>query len=155
MPYRIQERENRMPVPVPIDLLLVEDNEFDLELTLDALRPYHARNRVHVLRDGAAALDYFFSPASAQAPPPRMVLLDLNLPKIDGFEVLRRLKNDPTTGAVPVVVMTSSPDEIDFIESRGARANAYVVKPVRAACYADALRAVAAHASSGIDDSAR
>jgi len=117
-----------------IEILLVEDNEDDVELTLHALRHEHLANNIQVVRDGEEALDFLFctGPYSNRSfeEPPRLVLLDLKLPKVDGMEVLRRLKADPHTKSIPVVIMTSSREERDLVQSYGNGANSYVQKPV-------------------------
>jgi len=113
------------------EIVLVEDSLLDAELTLRALRSNHLANKVVHLKDGAEALDYFFPPAGGAVPPhPRLVLLDLKLPKVDGIEVLRRLKGDERTRSIPVVMLTSSQEERDIVESYRIGVNAYVVKPV-------------------------
>lgn len=113
------------------ELVLVEDNPQDAELTMRALTKHHLVNRVTHLKDGAEALEYFF-PSSGAVPAarPRLVLLDLKLPKVDGIEVLRRLKGADTTRTIPVVILTSSQEERDIVESYRLGVNAYVVKPV-------------------------
>jgi CheY-like chemotaxis protein len=114
-----------------IEILLVEDNPKDVELTLHALRKNNLANRVHVARDGQEALDLFFGPAAdGHAPKPKLVLLDLKLPKVNGLEVLRRLKSDARTKAIPVVVMTSSTVETDMVESYNLGVNSYLRKPI-------------------------
>ena len=112
-----------------VELLLVEDSPDDIALTLRALKKHNLVNEVHVERDGAAALEHIFG-ASANGCPPRVILLDLKLPKIDGLEVLRRLKSDEQTKMIPVVVMTSSQEEQDIVESYKLGVNSYIVKPV-------------------------
>lgn len=113
------------------EIVLVEDSPLDAELTLRALRSNHLANRLVHLKDGAEALDYFFPPAGVTAPvPPRLVLLDLKLPKVDGIEVLQRLKGDERTRSIPVVILTSSQEEKDIVASYKIGVNAYVVKPV-------------------------
>lgn len=113
------------------ELVLVEDSPLDAELTIRALRTNHLSNRLVHLKDGAEALDFFFPPdGTALAPHPRLVLLDLKLPKVDGIEVLRRLKGDERTRTIPVVVLSSSQEEQDIVESYRIGVNAYVVKPV-------------------------
>jgi len=117
---------------VPYEIILVEDSDEDAELTLRALKRRHFANNVHRLVDGAAALDYFFSAdraVSANALP-RVVLLDLKLPKVSGLDVLQRLKADERTRAVPVVVLTSSKEDRDLAEAYRLGANSYIVKPV-------------------------
>ena len=115
------------------DILLVEDNEEDVELTMHTLRREKLANRIHVARDGEEALDFLFCEGSltqSDCPPPRLVLLDLKLPKVDGMEVLRRMKADPRTRTIPVVIMTSSKEERDLIEGYNLGANSYIQKPV-------------------------
>src|SRR5271154_5316422 len=117
-----------------IEILLVEDNQDDLELTLHALRKENLANSIHVARDGEEALEFLFcdGPYADRSfdYPPRLVMLDLKLPKIDGMEVLRRLKADPRTRLIPVVILTSSKEERDLINGYGLGANSYIQKPV-------------------------
>lgn len=116
-----------------VEILLVEDNPNDVKLTLHAFKRHKIVNRVHVVRDGAEALDFLFGRGiyGAQRPTaPRVVLLDLKLPKIDGLEVLRQIKADPVTRVIPVVVLTSSAEERDIVESYQLGVNSYIVKPV-------------------------
>jgi two-component system response regulator len=114
-----------------VEILLVEDNPNDVELTLHAFRRHNLANRVHVVRDGAEAIEYLLpdveNPANTK---PKVVLLDLKLPKITGLEVLRRLKADERTRNIPVVVVTSSREDRDIITAYGLGVNSYVVKPV-------------------------
>ena len=117
---------------IPYEIVLVEDSDEEAELTLRALKRQNFANTVHRVIDGAAALDYFFEQdesGNAKALP-RVVLLDLKLPKINGLEVLRRLKDDDRTRAVPVVVLTSSKEDRDLEEAYRLGANSYIVKPV-------------------------
>jgi CheY-like chemotaxis protein len=127
-----------------MEILLVEDNARDAELTLRALRAKNLANRVHWVKDGAEALEFMFhTGAYADREPqsmPKLVLLDIKMPKVDGIEVLRRLKGDAATRAVPVVVMTSSGEERDLVESYRLGVNSYIVKPV---AFDDFLQTVA------------
>lgn len=111
-------------------ILLVEDNPDDVELTLEALKENGVTNPIIVANDGARALEEIFGNGSAASPLPMLVLLDLNLPKIGGIEVLRRIRSDPRTRTLPVVVLTSSTEERDLVESYRLGANSYVRKPV-------------------------
>jgi two-component system response regulator len=125
-------------------ILLIEDNQDDEELALLAFRKSNIANDVVVARDGAEALDYLLGTgAHAGRDPealPQVVLLDLKLPKIDGLEVLKRLRADPRTRRLPVVVLTSSREEQDLIESYDLGANSYVRKPVDFTQFAEAVR---------------
>lgn len=117
-----------------IEILLVEDNNDDVELTLRALRKENLANSIHVARDGEEALEFLFcnGPHANRSfdSPPRLVLLDLKLPKVDGMEVLKRLKSDSRTSMIPVVILTSSKEERDLINGYGLGANSYIQKPV-------------------------
>ena len=128
----------------PIEILLVEDNPHDVELTLHAFKEHHLANEMHVVRDGAEALEFIFrTGAYADRRPedhPRVILLDLKLPKVDGLEVLRQIKSDPTTRAIPVVVLTSSSEERDIVDSYELGVNSYIVKPVDFERFAEAVR---------------
>jgi two-component system response regulator len=117
-----------------VEILLVEDNPRDGELALRALKKRNLANHLVWVRDGAEALDYLFG-ASAEGQRainhvPKVILLDLKLPKVDGLEVLRRLKGDERTRHIPVVVLTSSREEQDIVESYRLGVNSYIVKPV-------------------------
>jgi two-component system response regulator len=116
------------------EILLVEDNEADLELTLHALRSNQIANRIHVARDGEEALDFLFRRGAYEGRPadhsPNLILLDLKLPKVDGLEVLRALKADPATRPLPVVILTSSKEEKDMVISYQLGVNSYIQKPV-------------------------
>jgi len=117
-----------------IEILLVEDNQDDVELTLHALRKENLANNIHIARDGEEALEFLFCRGThahrSFARPPRIVLLDLKLPKVDGMEVLRQLKADERTKAIPVVILTSSKEERDLAQGYGLGANSYIQKPV-------------------------
>jgi len=126
-----------------VELLLVEDNPQDLELALRALHKANLTNRIQIARDGAEALDFIFceGPHSARriTDTPKVILLDLKLPKIDGLEVLRRIKGDARTQAIPVVVLTSSKEQSDVVESYKLGVNSYIVKPVNFESFAQAV----------------
>jgi len=131
----------RMTDPI---ILLVEDSSSDEELTLRALKKSNVGNRVVVVRDGAEALDYLFLQgafADRDAHEvPQVVLLDLNLPKIDGLEVLRRIRADQRTKLLPVVILTSSREDKDLLDGYASGANSYVVKPVDFAQFANCVQ---------------
>ena len=115
-------------------IMLVEDNPVDIELTRRAFRKSGVANRIVVAKDGAEALDYLFCEGEYIGrnidESPSVVLLDLKLPKVDGFEVLRRLRADPRTRLLPVVILTSSREQKDLIDGYSLGANSYIVKPV-------------------------
>ena len=111
-----------------IEILLAEDNSADAEMTLRALKRNNLANRVRWVKDGQEAIDYLFG---ERTQPPKLVLLDIKMPKVDGIEVLRRLKADPATQRIPVVVMTSSNEDRDVVESYRLGVNSYIVKPVQ------------------------
>ena len=114
-----------------IEIVLVEDNPSDLELTLHALKKLNLSNHIAILRDGAEALDYFFeTPKEGSDKLPKVIMLDLKLPKVDGLEVLKQLKGHPKTRTMPVVILTSSREERDLLESYQLGVNSYIVKPV-------------------------
>jgi two-component system response regulator len=111
------------------EILIVEDSATDLELAMSALRGHRLANEFHVARDGQEALDMLFGQPSTVVRP-RLILLDLKLPKVDGFDVLRRIRADPRTHTVPVVVLTSSREDPDIERAYALGASSYIVKPV-------------------------
>ena len=117
-----------------IDILLVEDNESDAELTLRVLKKHHVINKFQLVTDGEEALDFFFGTGKFSGRNisllPRLVILDINLPKVDGLEVLRRIKADERTKSIPVVMLTSSKEQSDVIAGYKLGANSFIVKPV-------------------------
>jgi CheY-like chemotaxis protein len=117
-----------------VEILLVEDDPNDVELTLLTLRKYNLGNKIHVVRDGEEALDYLFCRGPYERRsfdgPPKVVFLDLKLPKVTGLEVLKELKADPRTRPVPVVVMTSSREQRDMVEGYQLGVNSYIQKPI-------------------------
>ena len=126
-----------------VEILLVEDDPGDEELALHALTKRRLANHIRVVRDGAEALDFLFrTGAYAQRANqnPRLILLDLKLPKVDGLEVLHRIKSNPDTQMIPVVVMTASREEQDVVESYRLGVNSYIVKPVDFDQFTDAVQ---------------
>ncbi len=131
----------------PKRILLVDDSPRDRELAIDALREYHLANEVVSLRDGAEALDYLFRRgefAGRLEDDPAVVLLDLKMPKIDGLEVLRQIKSDPKLKVIPVVMMTSSREDQDLVNSYRLGVNAYVVKPLSFHEFIEAIKVLGA-----------
>jgi two-component system, response regulator len=118
----------------PAEILLVEDNPGDAELTLNALARSGVRQNVHTVHDGEEALDFLFCRGSYSArmfeSPPRLVLLDVKLPKVNGLEVLQKVKEDPRTRAIPIVMLTSSREERDLVAGYKYGANSYIQKPL-------------------------
>jgi CheY-like chemotaxis protein len=124
-------------------ILLVEDNPKDLELTLAALAKCQLANDIVIARDGAEAIDYIFATGShdgRNSGDPAVVLLDLKLPKVDGIEVLQRVKNDPARRQIPIVMLTSSREERDLVRSYTSGVNAFVVKPVDFNAFFEAIQ---------------
>jgi two-component system response regulator len=129
-----------------IQILLVEDNPNDKELMLRALSKHNLINKLHVVNDGEEALEYIFATGAYAkrdiGDKPDVVLLDLKLPKVDGLEVLREVKSDERTKEIPIVVLTSSTEEHDIVESYGLGVNSYIVKPVEFDKFIDAVSEV-------------
>ena len=117
-----------------LDILLVEDNQDDMDLALHALKREKLANNIFVARDGEEALDFLFCRGTfanrSFEHPPKLVLLDLKLPKVDGMEVLKEVKSDPRTKNIPIVIMTSSKEERDLVAGYNLGANSYIQKPV-------------------------
>lgn len=126
-----------------MDILLIEDDPRDVELTLRAFHKNKLTNAVHVVRDGAEALEFLFGeqahPRSAR---PKFILLDLKLPKVDGLEVLRRIKSDPATRTLPVIVLTSSREAPDLVAAYELGVNSYLCKPVEFQDFVEVVRQV-------------
>jgi len=126
------------------DILLVEDNPNDVKLTLHAFKSANLANTVHVARDGVEALDFMFctGPHADRSVEerPKLVLLDLKLPRLDGHEVLKRIKRDPRTSDIPVVVLTSSSEERDVMRTYEVGANSYIIKPVDFEQFTESVR---------------
>jgi two-component system response regulator len=129
-----------------VEILLVEDNPNDEELTLHAFKKYNLSNRIFVVRDGEQALDFVFCRGEFSSRQiqngPRVILLDIKLPKVDGLEVLRQIKEDPRTHSIPVVLLTSSREERDIEVGYNRGANSYIVKPVDFEQFTESVRDV-------------
>jgi two-component system response regulator len=129
--------------PGVVEILLVEDNPKDAEMTQRALRKHNLGNKLHWVKDGAEALDYLFCAGAYAARdadcPPKLVLLDIKMPKVDGIEVLRRVKENERTRLIPVVVMTSSNEERDVMVSYRLGVNSYIVKPIDFAAFFESV----------------
>lgn len=130
----------------PVEILLVEDNPNDLELTKRALKKANLSNNIQIVRDGAEALDFLFCEGAYAArridDGPKVILLDLKLPKVDGLEVLKRIKTDVRTKSIPVVALTSSKEQKDVVESYQLGVNSYIVKPVNFESFAAAVQEI-------------
>jgi len=130
----------------PVEILLVEDNPDDEELTLMALNRYNIGNRIHVVRDGEEALEWIFAKGRYegrnQKHHPKLILLDIKLPLVDGLEVLRRIKEDTETRRIPVVLLTSSREESDIVKGYENGTNSYIVKPVDFTQFCEAMRTI-------------
>ena len=130
----------------PVEILLVEDNPSDQELTLKALKKYNVSNNIFVVEDGAEAVDFVFAEGEYSARNinmlPKLILLDLKLPKISGLEVLKKIKSDQRTKKIPIVMLTSSKEEKDIIESYEYGVNSYIVKPVDFTKFIESIREI-------------
>jgi two-component system, response regulator len=128
----------------PVEILIVEDNPYDLEMTLRGFSQANLVNHIQVARDGEEALDFLFCRAAfaGRCPEqrPRVILLDLKLPKIDGLEVLAQVKTHPATRTIPVVMMTSSQEQSDLVRSYALGVNSYIVKPVQFDAFVKAVQ---------------
>ena len=128
----------------PIDILLVEDNPDDLDLALYALQRNQLANHIHVVRDGIEALDFVFCRGKYQerscSQIPKLILLDLNMPKLNGLEVLEAIRANPSTAGIPVVILTTSREESDLVESYRLGVNSYIVKPVDFEQFSEVVR---------------
>jgi two-component system, response regulator len=126
-----------------VEILLAEDNPRDAEMTLRALRKVNFVNKLHWVKDGQEALDFLFGGGEygniRSGQPPKLVLLDIKMPKVDGIEVLRKVKQDERTRHIPVVMMTSSNEERDVVESYKLGVNSYIVKPVDFAAFVETV----------------
>ncbi|MGH7955056.1 MAG: response regulator [Gloeomargaritales cyanobacterium] len=127
-----------------IEILLVEDNQDDLDMTLRALRKANLANHIQVARDGEEALEFIFCKGAHATRKientPKLILLDLKLPKVDGMEILKRVKNDARTKRIPTVILTSSKEQRDVVESYNLGVNSYIVKPVNFESFATAVQ---------------
>jgi two-component system response regulator len=127
-----------------MEILLIEDNPADVEITLRAFQKHHFANKIHVVRDGEEALECLFSTGRYAEHSPcqttKLILLDLKLPKVDGLEILQKCKSDPRTRHIPIVVLTSSREEEDLARSYDYGVNSYVVKPVDFPQFTDTVR---------------
>ncbi len=126
-----------------LEILYIEDNLSDIELTLRALKKYNVANSIKIIKDGEEALEYIFATGRYAdrdiKENPKVILLDLNLPKVGGLEILKRLKAEKQTKSIPVVVLTSSREEKDMIESYDYGVNSYVVKPINFESFSEAV----------------
>ena len=133
-----------MVTPDPVEILLVEDNPQDAEMTIRALKKHNLANRIHHVIDGAEALAFIFATGiyvdRKVEDRPKVILLDLKLPKVDGLEVLKKVKADERTRTIPVVVLTSSKEERDMVESYRLGTNSYIAKPVDFDQFVEAIR---------------
>lgn len=128
----------------PVEILLVEDNPGDVRLTKEALKEGRINNKLHVVSDGVEALDFLYKKGQYKSVPrPDLILLDLNLPRKDGREVLADIKNDPTLKQIPVIILTTSKDEGDIVKVYSDHANCYIIKPVDLDQFLNAVKVIA------------
>lgn len=123
----------------PVRILLVEDNPDDVEITQRALAKSRVANELHVVRDGQEALDFLFGKQDAAAPRPDLILLDVNLPRVTGMEVLQQIRADEGLGMIPVIMLTASDREEDIVKSYRLGSNTYIQKPVEFEKFVQAL----------------
>ena len=134
---------NKLPNHEPVEILLVEDNPGDARLAEEALKESKVRNNLYHVKDGVEAMQFMRQQAEyASVPPPDLILLDLNLPRKDGREVLAEIKEDPELRLVPVVVLTTSEAERDLVKSYDLHANAYIVKPIDLDRFIEVVQAI-------------
>jgi CheY-like chemotaxis protein len=130
----------------PVEILLVEDNSSDQELTLKALQKYNVSNSIFVVEDGVEALNFVFAEGEYSGRDitilPKLILLDLKLPKVSGLEVLKKIKSDARTKKIPIVMLTSSSEEKDIIESYKYGVNSYITKPVDFNKFIESIREI-------------
>ena len=126
----------------PVDILLVEDTPADVQLTMHVFQKYNISNRVEIVEDGAEALDFLFHTGAYadRDERPKVVLLDLKLPRVSGLEVLRQIRADPRTRKLPVVILTSSREDVDIEKCYELGVNSYIVKPVDFAQFGESVR---------------
>ena len=127
-----------------VEILIVEDNASDAEMAMRAFKKNNLANKIHIVHDGEEALNFIFAKGEYaerdKEQKPKIILLDLKLPKIDGLEVLKELKNNETTKIIPVIILTSSKEESDIIKSYNLGVNSYIVKPVDFDKFVEAVR---------------
>lgn len=134
---------NTKAIGAPAAILLAEDNPGDVRLTIEALKDVQLNDALHVVRDGTEALAFLWQEGQyVTAPTPNLVLLDLNMPKMDGYEVLARIKSDQKLRRIPVVILTTSQAEQDIVRSYDLHANCYVIKPVDLNQFIEAIKAI-------------
>ena len=142
--FKLNSRGDTVCDSGTIEILLVEDNSADAELTLHAMRKSKLANNIELVRDGEEALDFLFCRGSFShrdlAAAPRLILLDLKLPKVDGLQVLQIIKSDPRTKAIPVIILTSSKEERDLVDSYQFGVNSYIQKPVNFSEFQEVVR---------------